>query len=732
LQVAGRCRTIGAMPKPLETLTIADIARLPRPGMVVPGMLRFTPDSRALTYLFSAEGSLVRSLWRLDIASGERRVIAGPPAGATSEEQLSREEELRRQRLRLRELGVTSYQWAARASSPVLLVPDGGQLSVAIGDRTLSAIPGTEGALDPKLNRDGSKVAFARDGDLFVTPTAGGEVTRLTHDAADGITNGVAEFIAAEELDRDDGFWWSPGGDRIAFIRADSRHIPRYPIVHQGKSQVDIEEHRYPFTGAANALLQLGVIELETGACTWMDLGTETDFYIPRVAWRPDGTLTCTWLSRDQQTIRLLAFDATGTSTVLIEEHQEPWINIANDARFLDTGEILWWSERSGFGHLYCYDAAGLNARQLTSGEWVVTRVVSVHQPSRTVYFEATRETVLERHLYAASLDGGDIRKLTGDAGWHSTTVSGDGRYFVDHHSSLTNAPRVTLRAIESGEEVATIFANDGNSAEELGLHPPELVDVPAADGSTMLKGAIYAPPAREPGKKYPVIVSVYGGPHAQRVADDWSLTVDLRAQYLAQEGFVVFRLDNRGSANRGLEFEAALALRMGTVEVEDQAAGVRWLESLGYCDTSRTGMFGWSYGGYMTVMSMLREPEVFKVGVSGAPVADWDGYDTGYTERYMSTPALNPDGYRDGSLLKHADRLQGKLLLVHGGVDENVHFRHTARLITALTDADRDYDLLIFPEERHMPHNAKGLEYQERKLAQYFERELRTLPPGQ
>ncbi len=719
------------MPKPLETITIADIARLPRPGMVVPGMLRFTPDSQALTYLFSAEGSLVRSIWRFDIASGERRVIAGPPAGATQEEQLSREEELRRQRLRLRERGVTSYQWAARSQSPTLLVPDGGQLSVAIGDRTLSALPGTEGALDPKLNRDGTQVAFARTGDLFVTPTASGEVRQLTNDAIDGVTNGVAEFIAAEELDRDDGFWWSPDGTQIAFIRADSRHIPRYPIVHQGKNEVDIEEHRYPFAGAANANLQLGVIDLASGACTWMDLGSETDFYLPRVAWRPDGTLTCTWLSRDQRTVRLLAFALGGSSTVLIEEHQEPWINVANDARFLDSGEILWWSERSGFGHLYLYDASGGLLRQLTEGDWVVTRVVSVHQASRTVYFEATKESVLERHLYTVSLDGGEIRQLTSGAGWHSTTVSGDASHFVDHYSTMAQAPRVTLRQVATGDEVATIFANEGNSADDLGLRLPEMVNVPAADGTTTLKGAIYAPPDRTPGTKYPVIVSVYGGPHAQRVANDWSMTVDLRSQYLAQQGFVVFRLDNRGSANRGLEFEAALALRMGTVEVEDQAAGVRWLETLGYCDITRTGMFGWSYGGYMTVMSMLREPEIFKVGVSGAPVADWDGYDTGYTERYMSTPAENPDGYRDGSLLKHAAKLRGKLLLVHGGVDENVHFRHTARLITALTDADRDYDLLIFPEERHMPNNAKGLEYQERKLVQYFEKELRGLPPG-
>ncbi len=245
-----------------------------------------------------------------------------------------------------------------------------------------------------------------------------------------------------------------------------------------------------------------------------------------------------------------------------------------------------------------------------------------------------------------------------------------------------------------------------------------------AADGSKMY-GMVYKPGAMESGKKYPLIVSVYGGPHAQRAVDDWSLTVDLRAQYLAQRGFIVLKVDNRGSANRGLEFEAALADRMGTVEVDDQVAAVREMAKLPWVDASRVGIYGWSYGGYMTCMAMMRAPEVFKVGVSGAPVTDWDGYDTGYTERYMGTPQSNPEGYKDSSVLTHVAKLRGKLLIVHGMVDENVQFRHTARLIVALTEANKDYDLLVFPEERHMPRDAKGLEYQERRVLEYFQREL-------
>ncbi|OAI43985.1 hypothetical protein AYO38_10190, partial [bacterium SCGC AG-212-C10] len=706
--------------RPYDTITLEQVAAFPRPGTVAPAAIRFTPDGSGITYLFSAEGSLVRSLWRYDIATGERTVIAGPPPASTSEQQISREEELRRERARLRELGVTSYEFATRASQRVLLVPSGEGLSVAAGERSLTMLPGTAGAIDPHLSPDGASVAYVRDGELYVVPVSGGEPRRLTHDAEEGITNGLAEFIAQEELDRSRGFWWSPDCTRIAFIRADSRHIAEYPIVHQGLSGVEVEQHRYPFAGDANAHLRVGSIEVASGDVNWLPLTLAPDDYIAHVAWRPDNVLTVQTLSRDQRTLRLVAFPG-GEEITLIEEHGEPWINLDEGPRFLSPGEILLTSERTGFRHLYLHDA-GAGLRTLTSGDWIVTSIARVDEAGRRVFFHGTRESVLERHLYAVSLDGGEVTRLTQEEGWHNAVVSPDGSRFLDAWSSLGQAPVFSLVTVDGGEKQH--FFGGEISAASLGLDAPELVQFPLDDG-TVLHGAIYAPPDREPGKRYPVIVSVYGGPHAQRVANEWSGTIDLRAQYLARQGYVVFKLDNRGSANRGLAFEAALADNMGSVEVEDQVAGVRFLDSLGYADTSRVGIYGWSYGGYMTCMALFRRPDVFSVGVAGAPVADWDGYDTGYTERYMRTPQTNPDGYRESSVLKHAHRLEGKLMLVHGGIDENVHFRHTARIVVALTEAQKEYDLVLFPEERHMPRDAKGLEYMERRLASYFDRNL-------
>ncbi|WP_322817692.1 S9 family peptidase [Tepidiforma sp.] len=703
-------------------LTIADLARFPRPGTNVPGGLGFTPDGRSVTYLHSAEGNLVRSLWRLDLETGERTVLAGPPPATTSESTLSREEELRRERARLRELGVTTYEFAPKSPELTLLVPGGGRLWLLRGSGELEPVAGTEGAVDAHLSPQGDRIAFVRNGNLFVLDLADGTPRQLTHDAEDGLTNGLAEFVAQEELDRHRGFWWSPDGARIAFIRADSRHIPEYPIVHQGRPTIDIERHRYPFSGQPNAILDLAIVDVHNGRTEWLDVGPERDIYIARVGWRSDGALAVQILSRDQRTLRLVLFESGPRGRTLIEEFQEPWINLAGDTTFLEDGRIVWSTERTGFRHLELRAADGSLVRTLTGGEWMVTSLLGVDEPSGFVYFAATAASPLERQLYRVSLAGGTPERLTLEPGWHAGVLAPGGTWLLDAWSSRTAPPRILAHNLVDGRDVI-VHGPENVDAASLGLVVPEFHEVTAPDG-TLLYGALYRPAGSEP--PYPVIVSVYGGPHVQRVIDDWSLTVDLRAQYLAQRGVAVFKLDNRGSSGRGLAFESHICRRMGSVEVEDQVAGVRYLASLPDFDTSRVGIYGWSYGGYLTLMALLGAPDVFAFGVAGAPVTDWDGYDTAYTERYMGTPQNNPEGYRDSSALNHAAKLQGPLLIVHGMTDENVHFRHTARLIVALTQAGKAYELLLFPEERHMPRDPQGLEYQEQRVLEFLLRHLR------
>ena len=712
-------------------LTITDVATYPRPGMDAPGMVGFTPDSAAVTWLHAGGGGLVRSLWRIDIASGARSVIVGPGTDAP----LSREEELLRERTRTRELGVPAYAFARSAERPVLIIP-GQTVRIAIGDEPLRELAATQGALTPSLSPDGAQLSFVRGGELLITTCDGeSEPRQLTTGAADGISHGLADYIAQEEFGLLSGHWWSSDG-RIAYLRVDERHVAPYPIVHQGGGAVDVETHRYPFAGDANAHVSLWMLDVASGLTTQMSLPDE-DGYLVRVAWWPSATdgprLVAQWVNRAQNRLQLLTFDQDGVATVLIDERQEPWINVSDDARGLSDGIFLWSSEQSGYRHLTLHAEDGSEIRKLTEGDWIVDGVIGVDEHEAGggwVYFTSTRGSPLERRVERVSLAGGWIETLSEPGGVHSAVLSPDGRWLVVQSSSLHSPPRLTLLATDGGER-RTLYQSDV-SLDALGLTPPRLRSFAASDGTT-LYGAIYPPNDDQPdhdsdndsGKLAPLLVAVYGGPHAQTVLDAWGLTVDLRAQYLAHRGFLVLKLDNRGMAGRGLEFEAHLHRRMGTIEVDDQALAVAQLAREGLIDPSRVGVYGWSYGGYMTVMSMLRRPDLFTVGVAGAPVSDWDGYDTGYTERYMGVPQDNVEGYREGSLLRHAEKLEGDLLLIHGGVDENVHFRHTARLITALTEADRDYDLLLFPQERHMPRERAGLEYQERRVARYFERRL-------
>ncbi|MBE3590914.1 MAG: S9 family peptidase [Firmicutes bacterium] len=716
-------------------LTLDDVARLPAPGMAVPVRIGFTPDSRAVTYLFPQDGSERLSLWFVDIATGERRHVSPDADRAT----LTLEEELRRERERLAWEGVTSYAFAPRAEPAALLVPLGDRVFVRFGDGPFTEVPEARGAVDPQLFPDGTRLAFVREGELHVLDLGSRRLARLTSGAADGLYHGLAEFVAQEELGRSHGYWIRPDGRLIAFTQVDERHVPLFPIVHQGDEPLFVEPHRYPFAGEENAKVRLGVVPAEGGDVLW--LKTDEDAYLARVAWMPSGELAVLLLSRDQRAMEWRRYDpATGAYRVFHRETAEHWLNLGPDPHFLETGEVLLTSERSGYQHLYLLSPDG-GLRPLTSGEWMVTALADVDEARRLAYFLATAESPLERHLYAVPLDGGPVRRLTEEPGWHTAVFSPDHAWFVQQVSSLEYAPRTRLRRAD-GALVRVLHEDPQATAEALGLQPPRIVELQAEDG-TRLYGAVYRPAdggaggagsaageaaggdggadGAARGGRRPAIVSVYGGPHAQRVTRQWELTVDLRAQYLAQQGFIVFRLDNRGSAHRGVAFERALHRRFGTVELADQIAGVRWLVENEGADADRIGIYGWSYGGYMTLMALAKAGDVFKAGAAGAPVVDFRWYDTAYTERYMDTPQANPEGYREASVLTHLGGLRGHLLILHGLIDENVHFRHTARLVRALIEAGKPFEFALLPASRHMPRGFPTRRYIEERVTSFF-----------
>ena len=717
-------------------LTPELVARYPRPGMAIPGRLRYTPDAKFITYLFSERGDLVRDLWRLELASGRTEHWLSAPGEAVTEENISLEEALRRERLRLRETGITEYFWAEKAN--VMLLPLRGEL-YRWTEGAVTRLTGG-GVIDPKITDDGRRVFFVRDGDVW-TIESDGDRRLTTHPP--GTTNGLAEFVAQEELDRLSGYWPSPKGDLVAFEQVDESHIPIYPIVHQAKEPLQIEEHRYPFAGAENARVKLGVVSVASGETTFIDLGGD-EGYVARVDWHPDGRLLVQWLSRDWTRLELRAFSLpppVGARTILVE-NLEPWINLHHDLRIVEaTGEFTWSSERSGFRHLYLYAADGKLIRQLTSGDWPAEATVALDEKGRQLYFVGWRTSPLERRLFGVSLDGGEPEELTPEPGMHGVLLAPDFSSFVDVWDNREHPPSITVRSMTGAPQQVL----HESTRVDLDLQAPELHSFRTRDG-VELHAAVYRPTGRnsphphagsgslspppragegQGGGKAPVIVEVYGGPGPQMVNDSWAQTVDLRAQWLAQHGFVVLKVDNRGSARRGLAFEAPINRRMGQIEVQDQVDGVRWLGTLGFADIGRVGITGWSYGGFMTLMALFTAPDVFKAGIAGAPVTFYQGYDTAYTEKYMGTPADNPEGYRLGSPLTYADQLGAPLLVVHGMVDENVHFRHTARLMQALIDAGKPFESLIYPNERHMPRSEKDRVDMERCLLEFFQRNL-------
>jgi len=709
-------------------ITLERVARFPPPGSRVPGFFKFTRDGRILYYLsYEGEGA-ARCLVREETAGGGSRVVVARSTAGAGEAGLSREEVLRRERLRLQDLGITQYILAERADRVVYA--DGGDLYlVRPGRDPLRLTSSSTTEQDPQLSPDGRLLAFARDNDLYVLDLETLHERRLTSGARDGLMHGVAEYIAQEEMDRRSGFWWSPDAAWIAYTEVDETGIPAYPIVHQGKARKEVESHRYPFAGGPNAQVRLGLIPVGGGETRWLDLDFDRggDFYLARVQFAPDGALLIQVQSRDQRTLRLLRM-APGTldRTTLIEERSDTWISLTNDLRPLRDGRLIWSSERTGYRHLELRDRHGRIERSLTAGDWPVDRLEGVDESGGFVYFTAAREGPLEKQLYRAPLAGGAPERVTPESGFHAVEMSPDGSLFVDLHDCAAAPPRVLLKE-GAGRTRRVLDPNEDPEIRALGLRPPEFVTI-AAEGGTTLHGALFKPRDMAPGRRYPALVRVYGGPTAQTVKNSWELTQDLRAQRLAENGYVVFRLDNRGSPRRGRAFETALFRRLGSVEVEDQIRGARYLAGLPFVDPGRIGVYGWSYGGYMAALCLLRAPDLFRAAVAGAPVTDWDGYDTHYTERYMGMPQENPESYRASSLLPLAQNLlDGRLLIVHGMADENVHFRHTARLLNVLNAARRKYDLLLFPDERHLPRRAEDRQYLEQRLHEHFEA---SLPP--
>ncbi|MGE0029512.1 MAG: DPP IV N-terminal domain-containing protein [Steroidobacteraceae bacterium] len=683
---------------------------------------RFSPDGKLVTYLRGRDDQpAVFDLWAYDIAAGSHRLLVDSRALSPAEETLSAEEEARRERQRIAALrGIVEYQWAP--DSRALLFPLGGDLyhydltqPDASAVRRLTATEAYE--TDPQYSPRGRYVSFIRDQDLYAVEVATGAERRLTTGGGGLISHGVAEFIAQEEMGRNTGYWWSPDERHIAYTRVDESPVAELERFEIGAEGVRVFRQRYPVTGAANAGVRLAILALGTGEVAWADLG-QKDFYLARVAWFPESTrLLVQRQSRDQKRLDVLSYAVTGGEPrELFSERSDTWVELHDDLYFLpERREILWASQRSGHNHLYLYDYGGMLKGAVTAGDWDVIgewnapAVRGIDERRGRVYFMSTLKTPLERQLHVTDLDVASERApvaLTSQDGWHNVTMSRDARRFLMGYSDPATPPRVSLHDA-TGRRLAWLVENpldaDHPYAPYRDRHVlPEFGTLPAVDG-TPLYWQMYKPAGYEPGKRYPAVLLVYGGPTVQTVARRWGERRGSQtAQLLTQRGYVVFAIDNRGSGGRGQKFTEALYRRLGGVEVTDQLAGVAWLKQQPFVDPARIGVFGWSYGGYMTLMLMSQSPGTFAAGVAGAPVTDYRLYDTHYTERYLGTPQENPEGYRLSNVLTYAGALRDRLLLMHGMADDNVLFTNTTLLIPALVASGQPFEVVPYPGSRH------------------------------
>jgi dipeptidyl-peptidase-4 len=720
------CAPAAAAKKKLE---ISDLtAEPPIAGGAVTGVA-WLPDGRSFSYLLR-KGTGKQAFSELlmeETESGRSRLVVsestlGPPEQSQSSEVAPG---IEKQPERARKIELEGYQWSPDGRFLLLSSDDALWLFELAASKLTRLTRGSGKEEFARFSPDGRRVAFVRENDLWLVDIASRKETRLTSDGAENVMNGKLDWVYEEELAGRSGraYEWSPDGKAIAYLRTDDRPIDPYPITDFLKVPAGVTWQRYPKAGAKNPIASFRVVGVD-GTARGTAQTSDESYIAPSFSWtRDSGSVCYRVLNRAQTRQEVRLWTPGGSSRVLFVEQDPYWINDdgAEPPRFFKDGRFLWKSEKSGFAHLYVGTVAGGELRPITRGDWMVDHVAGADEKRGLVYFTASEENVRRRPIYRVALDGTGFVKLTGTRGTHAPELSPDGRFLLDTFSTVSEPPILSL--LDSSGRTRRVSHRPESRLSEYALAVTEETDVPSVDGAR-LAARLTKPADFDPGKKYPVIVYVYGGPHAQVVRDAWGAT-SLLDHLLASRGYLVWSLDNRGSWGRGHAWETTIFKETGKQELADQLEGVRALKNLPYVDPARIGIWGWSYGGYMTLYSMTHAPRVWKCGVAGAPVTHWKFYDTIYTERYMRTPQENPKGYEASAPLTKAQELKAKLLLIHGTADDNVHMQNTISFIDALVKADIQYDLKLAPGQKHGFRDGSAQEFRNEAIVRFFEENL-------
>ena len=722
----------------------------PGPGKLTPEIL-FSGTSLSGTSLRGAkiapDGSFVtvlqgrkddanqQDLWAYDLESGEGRLLVSSTDILGAPEELSLEEKNRRERRREYGSGIVSYDWVG---DNLLLFPLGGDIYLydleTQQPRQVTATKGFE--TDPKVFGGGQYVAYIRENNLFVKDLKSGLERQISDGATELIRNGIASFVVQEELDRYTGYWASPDASRIAYTQTDDANVHMRNRIEYTAAGVTNVEQRYPFAGTPNATVKLGVAPIKGGRTKWVDIGEEKDIYLTRAFWSADSkTLFAGILSRDQKSHKLLKINPlTGTSELLFEETHPAWMNVEVSYKALNDGSILWSSERNDKWQLFRINTDGETAGEfmpITPPDILMTRLNCVNQDSGDIYFSGWKDTPLNRHVFKANLDGRDVVQITQGDGLHSARFNKSCERYIGSFSD-SKTPSQTRAFKNDGSPLAWLNENKLDETHPYSPYmaadiQPEFGTLKAADG-TELHYEIFKPLDLKPGEKRPSITMVYGGPHGQRIYNRWGSGM---SKMLAHHGFVVFQIDNRGTGNRGKKFEEPLYRNMGRPEVEDQKIGAEWLKSQSFIDPDKMGVYGWSYGGYMSLM-MLGQTDDYAAGVVGAPVTEWQLYDTAYTERYLGSPNEGDPNYTQGSYEKsnvwpYLDGITEPFLLIHGMSDDNVVFRNSTKLMDEMQKKGaHNMTVMTYPAEKHGFRRKHNKIHRGRLILEYFLDELK------
>ena len=653
------------------------------------------------------------------------RLVLGSPTAAHPEKTLLTQDEF------LAIIGEATKGTGAKYFAPFSVV-EGKLLSISFGKKHYLIDPQTKKQVAAFERVGRTEQAFelaprakhavaVRDNNLFLL-SPDGSSSQLTTDGSPTLVYG--QSVHQNEFGISGGLFWSPDGSRLAFYRMDQSMVSAYPLVHTNVRKATEEKLYYPMAGMPSHHVTLGIYDVASGKTTYLKTGEPKEKYLTNISWAPDSkTIYIAELNREQSHMDLKAYDpATGDYIkTLFSEHNDKYIEPQWPMRFIPgrDREFVWQTRRDGYTHLYRYNVEGKLLGQITRGAWEVTDFLGFADGGKTLVYTSTQLSPIDRVVASVSLDGRKTRLLTPQAGWHSAQLSADGKHLLDTYESLKNPTENRLVAVASGKALATLYQSKDPEADFIN---PEITfgTIKAADGVTDLHYRLLKPTNFDPAKKYPTIVYVYNGPHAQLVQNRFHagcLGWDL---YMATKGFVVFTVDGRGSAHRGAAFEQVIHRHLGKNEMADQMKGVDFLKSLPYVDADRIGVAGWSYGGFMTTNLMLTHPEVFKVGVAGGAVTDWARYEIMYGERYMDSPQENPEGYKETNLSLRAANLKGRLLLIHGTIDPTVVWQHTQLFVDACVKAGTYPDYMIYPEHKH---NVLGVDrvHLNYTMARYF-----------